>query len=358
MSRKTDPEVAAEAIPVNSEKSISQKALAKLLNLSPATVSLVINESPVAEAIPQSTRDRVLEAARLHNCRPNHAARSLRKQRSFTIGVVVPEVSEGYAALVMSGIEDHLLQSGYFYFVVSHRHKKKLLEDYAQLLIGRSVDGLIAVDTPCSGHLTVPVVSVSGHDNVPGVTNIVLNQRRAVFLALEHLVQLGHRNVAFIKGQGFSSDTKSRWDAILEAARELGLKVDLRLRGQLEGESSSPEVGYRVTKKLLAGGRAFTALFAFNDISAIGAMKAVREANLRVPQDISVVGFDDIQSAAYQNPSLTTVRQPLRKMGEIAAQTLLQRISATGSDLYEKLIVLDPELVIRSSTARASSRKE
>jgi LacI family transcriptional regulator len=291
-------------------------------------VSLVINRSPAAKSIPHRTQERIRIAARELNYRPNFMARSLRAQRSFTVGVVVPEISEGYAALVISGIEDHLLEEGYFYFVVSHRHRSDLIEEYPRLLQQRAVEGLIAVDTACQKGVQIPVVSVSGHREVEGVTNIVLDHALAAHLALQHLAQLGHRKVAFIKGQEFSSDTEVRWQSVQGAAKKLGLEIDEQLVGQLEGESASPELGYRVTKKLLASGDHFTALFAFNDISAIGAIRALREAGRAVPEDVSVAGFDDIQSAAFQNPALTTVRQPLREMGVIAAETLLQRINA------------------------------
>jgi len=332
---------------------VSLKHLAEHLGLSQAAVSFVINRSPAAKSIPQRTQELIRAAARELNYRPNHLARSLRKQRSFTIGVVVPEISEGYAALVMSGIEDHLLQEGYFYFVVSHRHRNELIEEYPLLLQQRAVEGLIAVDTVLAEELDVPSVAVSGHRDVPGVTNIVLNHARAACLAVEHLASLGHRKIAFIKGQSFSSDTEVRWDAVREAARTLGVSIDDRLTGQLEGESSSPLLGYQVTQKLLASGEPFTALFSFNDISAIGAVQALREAGCRVPEDVSVVGFDDIQSAAFQNPALTTVRQPLRSMGMIAAETLLQRITAPAKAPYPKEIVVEPEFIVRGSTARA-----
>jgi LacI family transcriptional regulator len=329
------------------------KFLAEHLGLSPATVSLVINRSPAAKSIPHRTQERVRAAARELNYRPNFMARSLRAQRSFTVGVVVPEISEGYAALVMSGIEDHLLEAGYFYFVVSHRHREDLIEEYPRLLQQRAVEGLIAVDTVCHSGLPIPVVAVSGHRDVEGVTNIVLDHARAANLALEHLVQLGHRKIAFIKGQEFSSDTEVRWEAVRGAASKLHLEIDDRLVGQLEGESSSPRLGYEVTLKLLASGEKITALFAFNDISAIGAICALREEGRRVPEDVSVVGFDDIQSAAFQNPGLTTVRQPLRQMGVIAAETLLRRINAPAKTPYPKAITVEPELIVRESTARA-----
>lgn len=331
-------------------KPLSLKELAERLALSPATVSLVLNNSPVANSIPQDTKDRIFRAVRKYKYRPNFFARSLRARRSFTIGVIVPEVSDGYSASVMSGVEDHLLQEGYFYFVVSHRHRADLIDEYPRLFLERSVDGLIAVDTPWTLPLSIPVVTVSGHNQVKGVTNIVLDHTRAAEVALKHLSQLGHRQIAFIKGQAFSSDTDVRWTNIEKAAQNLGVPIVPSLISQLEGDSPSPQVGYKATQKILAANKPFTALFAFNDISAMGAIRALREAKLRVPQDVSVVGFDDIQSAAYQNPALTTVRQPLREMGRIAAETLLERIRRSGQDAHRGEIVVEPKLIIRETT--------
>ena len=343
----------ASAPQKSSGAGVSLKFLAEHLGLSQAAVSFVINRSPAAKSIPQRTQELIRAAARELNYRPNHLARSLRQQRSFTIGVVVPEISEGYAALVMSGIEDHLLREGYFYFVVSHHHRSELITEYPLLLQQRAVEGLIAVDTVLSDKVDVPGVAVSGHRDVPGVTNIVLDHGRAACMALQHLSKLGHRRIAFIKGQEFSSDTEVRWEAVRGAAVEFGIEVKEWLTGQLEGDSSSPLLGYQVAQKLIASGEHFTALFTFNDIAAIGAIKALREAGLRVPEDVSVVGFDDIQSAAFQNPALTTVRQPLREMGTIAAETLLQRITAPAKAPYPKEIVVEPELIVRASTANA-----
>src|SRR5271154_3704140 len=188
----------------SSSSGVSLKLLAEHLGLSQAAVSFVINRSPAAKSIPQRTQELIRKAARELNYRPNHLARSLRQQRSYTIGVVVPEISEGYAALVMSGIEDHLLQEGYFYFVVSHRRRKDLIEEYPFLLQQKAVEGIIAVDTVCSESCLLPAVAVSGHREVPGVTNIVLDHNLAAHLALEHLYKLGHKRIALIKGQSFS----------------------------------------------------------------------------------------------------------------------------------------------------------
>lgn len=339
---------------------MSLKQLANRLGLSPATVSVVINRSPVADTISPHTKKLILAAARKFNYRPNFFARSLRMQRSLTIGVLVPEVSDGYATAVLSGIEDDLLRAGYFYFVASHRHRSDLIDEYPKLFLDRAVDGIIAVDTPWYHRLRVPVVTVSGHNGAPGVVNVVLDHDLAARLALTHLIQLGHRSIAFVKGQAFSSDTEVRWNAILKASSELGVCVSAKLTVQLEGDEASPRLGYKVTTGLIKSGNRFTAIFAFNDISAMGAVRAIRQAGLRVPEDVSVVGFDDIQSAAYQSPGLTTVRQPLRKMGTIAAETLLRRIrGSTGIKAFAgrptagratRQIVVAPELVVRETT--------
>ena len=335
-------------------KRVTLRVLADRLNLSPATVSLVMNHASVADSIPKATQERIFAAARELNYRPSFAARWARTARSFTIGVLVPEVSEGYAALVLSGIEGHLLREGYFYFVASHRHLEDLIDEYPRLLMARSVDGIIAVDTPWRSELPIPVASVSGHNLANGVTNILLDHDRAAELALGHLQRLGHQRIAFIKGQEFSSDTAARWESITKVAARLGLEVSPKLTVQLEGDLTSPELGYRVTKHLLERNVRFTALFAFNDVSAIGAIEALRSHRLEVPDDVSVVGFDDIQSAAFQRPQLTTVRQPLKKMGTIAAEALLRRIARPEDDDYPREIVIEPELIVRKSTAAVS----
>jgi DNA-binding LacI/PurR family transcriptional regulator len=337
---------------------VSLQALAQHLKLSPATVSVVINDSPVAKSIPEVTKARIMKAAQELNYLPNFFARSLAKQRSFTIGVLVPEISEGYAATVLSGIEDYLLKKGFFYFVASHHHRHALIERYIHMLTHRGVDAVIAVDTPLLHQLDVPVVTVSGHRRIKGVTNILLDHERAAGMALQHLYGLGHRNIAIIKGQSFSSDTKVRWDSIRATAQKLGLSIPAASVVSLEGESSSPEIGYTATAKLLARKKPFTALFTFNDVSAIGAINALRDAGLSVPEDVSVVGFDDIQSAAFQNPRLTTVRQPLRKMGELAAEVALERLRAKAGAASPSSMAVEPELIVRESTTTCVRMKE
>jgi DNA-binding LacI/PurR family transcriptional regulator len=337
-------------------RSVSLRTLAEHLNLSPATVSLVMNRSKAAASIPEETQRRIFQAAKELNYRPNFYARSLRTQRSFTIGVLHPDLSD-YVALLTSGIEDQLTREGYFYFAAGHRNDPELIEEYPMIMLDRAVEGIIAIDTPIEHSLPCPVVSVSGHRNLPGVTNVVLDHRRAAELALEHLVSMGHRDIAFMKGPKVSSDTEVRWQTICEVAKRLNLTMPPTLCLEMAGDPTPGReyaVGWMISsassmvQKLLASGERFTALFAFNDVSAIGVIRALQDAGLEVPDNVAVVGFDDIPSAAYNTPSLTTIRQPLRRMGEIAAQTLLDRLRGTESATRE--VAVEPELVIREST--------
>jgi len=339
-----------------SSKPVSLKILADYLGLCPATISVVLNNVP-GRSIPHETRERVRAAARKFNYQPSLIARSLRKQRTFTVGVLVPELSDGYHTLVMSGVGDHLMREGYFYFSAHHRHKVDLIEEYPRLLVGRGAEGLIVIDTALSHALPLPVVAVAGHKRISGVTNVTLDHKRAAELSLRHLVQLGHRHIAFMRGQPFSSDSDERWRSIVAVARELNLEIRPELTIQLERDLTSPELGYPVVQELLGQRRHFTAIVSFNDIAAIGAIRALRDANLRVPEDVSVIGFDDINIAAYHTPRLTTIRQPLHDMGETAARILLQRMQ--GFKDYPEEFAVPPELIIRETTAppNGKSRK-
>jgi LacI family transcriptional regulator len=222
------------------------------------------------------------------------------------------------------------------------------------MLLERQVEGIIAVDTPIRFETNLPVVSVSGNDKIRGVTNVILNHRHAAELGMGHLFTLGHRKIAFIKGQDFSSDTKIRWETIVQAAGRRGIKIEPALTAQLEGDIPSPEIGYIAAQKILAAKKPFTALFAFNDVSAIGAIRALHEIGLRVPEDVSVLGFDDVYAAAFYNPALTTIRQPLFEMGSLAAQTLLERVAknqAKGNGQIPETLTVEPKLIVRQSTA-------
>jgi DNA-binding LacI/PurR family transcriptional regulator len=297
---------------------VSLKTLAAYLNLDPTTISVVLNDVP-GRSIPEATRERIRKAALKFNYQPSFLARSLRNRRTMTIGILVPVLADGYHAEVMTGIGDRLLEENYFYFIAHHRHRADLIEQYPRMLISRGAEGLIAIDTN---------------------------------LSLRHLYDLGHRTIAFMRGQPYSSDSDARWQGTVEVARDLGLSIRPEMTIQLEKDLTSPELGYPVVKQLLAHHRSFTAVVSFNDVAAIGCIRALHDSGLRVPQDVSVVGFDDIKEAAFQTPSLTTIRQPLHQMGQLAVELLLQQLrpSDTKAPLQ---VAVEPELIVRESTCPA-----
>ena len=342
---------------------VNLRMLAEHLELSQTTVSLVLNNSPSAKSIPPETRTRVIEAAERLNYRPNYFARSLRQSRSMSVGVLAPDLSEGYFTRVMSGVVEELSQAHYFFFTACHDWKRELIEQYPRMLVERAVDGFLLLNTQADNiDVPVPVVAISAHIPLQNVTNIVLDHHSAVEQALVHLFELGHRNIAFMRGPRAIPESEFRWESIQTVAREMGLHIDPAhvIRIDAAGWSMktgyhpmAPEIGYKPMEALLEKSRDFTAIFCFNDIAAIGAIRALRDAGISVPNDVSVVGFDDILSAAYSTPSLTTVRQPLFEMGKRGAEVLLDRIANREKE-YPAEIVVVPELVVRESTGPAS----
>jgi LacI family transcriptional regulator len=270
------------------------------------------------------------------------------------VGVLVPDLNDHYAAQVLAGVEEFLIEEGYFYLTASHRRKPDLIEEYPRLLMDRGVEGFMLIDTVLEHSMKLPVVSVAGRRKIAGVTNVVLDQRRAAELALRHLYQLGHRKIAFIRGGSHSSDADERWECQMAVARDLKLEIQPELTVQIQTRTSTPEMGFWPANELVGRGVDFTALICYNDVAAIGAIRALMDHGLHVPEDVSVVGFDDIQSAAYHNPSLTTIRQPLQHMGKVAARILLQRIRDQAN--FPDVMPILPELVIRESTCPPGPR--
>jgi DNA-binding LacI/PurR family transcriptional regulator len=314
------------------EPRVTLKTLAEHLHLTAGTISAALNDSAAARAIPEHTKRRIIEAARELNYKPNYFARSLRLQRTNTIGVITQQIGDPYGSGIINGIEEYLRNSEYFFLTVIHRHDQRVLQNYAQMLLTRGVEGFITVDTSIKEQPALPTVAVAGR------------------LALTHLLENGHREIAFLKGQKDSSDSRTRWLAICDVAKELGVRVRQELTVQIETDLATPELGYPAAKVLLARKQHFTALFAYNDISAIGAIQAFHEAGLRVPQDVSVVGFDDIPLAVIFKPELTTICQPLLRMGQIAAKTIIDQIEKTAE--YVPEITIEPELIRRASSGR------
>ena len=333
---------------------ITLKFLAQRLGLSRTTISIVLNNAPQASVIPQQTRDRILNAAKEFNYKPSFLGRSLNYGRTYLIGVISPDLSEGYTAGLLGGIEHALLDSEYQFFVASHHWSEQRVLRTAQMFAERSVEGIILINTPFVPEVGLPMVQIGHHDDKLSGPSLVVDNSAGVLAAMTHLHGLGHRRFAFIRGHQDSADSEDRWSAVRSAAQKLAVVIDESLVVQLERMDmlalASIEEGARCAERLMLRRGEFTALMAFNDMSAIGATNRLVGAGWRIPEELSVVGFDDILDSRITRPALTTVRQPLGKMGETAATEMIRCI--TGAP-HSRTIVLIPELVVRDSTAPA-----
>jgi len=330
----------------------SLRDLAEHLNLSRATISLVLNNSPVAQNLTAETRARVLKAAKEFNYKPNYFARALSQKRSHLVGVLVPDLNAGYNSELLTSMESVFIKRNYLYFISSHHWNEDLIRQRLEVFAERGAEGVVLINTPLEAAIALPVVSVGSLQKNAGSSRIALDNEAGVRIALQHLHGLGHRRIALFRGHSGSSDAEARWKAFKAVSRELGLVVDPLLVTQLARLHAGLDAireGRSAMARLLKSGTPFTALLAFNDLSAIGAMQVLDEAGLRVPGDVSVVGFDDVSEAAIVRPGLTTVRQPLRQMGALAVKEILALIEDPAHAAASHSIA--PELVVRASTA-------
>ena len=335
----------------DSGRRITLRELAEQLGLSRTTISMILNDVPEATRFPEKTRQRVVESARKLGYRPNYFARSLGRKRTYLIGVIAPDFGNGYEAAILSGFQRCLLNTGYTSFISTHLWSPSLLQRHIETLCDRGAEGLLLINSTPNESPGIPAVTICTDRSPIWSTRVSINNAIGVGKAIDHLVSLGHREIAFIKGPEGSGDTEERWNAVLATCKTLGLRVDPRLTVQLERleppGTRHAEEGRIAAQELLRRGKPFTALVAFNDISALGAMTALREGGHKVPEDVSIMGFDDIEFASIAYPPLTTIRQPLHEMGATAAELLLRKL--TNDERVQNLRVR-PELIVRSST--------
>jgi DNA-binding LacI/PurR family transcriptional regulator len=334
---------------------VTLKKLAEHLGLSRTTISMILNDVPEATRFPEETRQRVVESAKKFGYRPNYFARSLGSRRTNLIGVVAPDFGNGFEAAVLSGFERRLLNTGYTSLVATHLWSAELLQRHIETLCDRGVEGLLLINSTPSESPGIPAVTICADRSPIWSTRISIDNAFGIRKAINHLASLGHREIAFIKGPEESGDTQERWNAVLSTCKAIGIRVDPRLTIQLkrlEPGTHQTEEGRIAAEDLLRRGKRFTALVAFNDTSALGAMTALREAGRKVPEDVSLIGFDDIEFASLAFPALTTIRQPMHEMGATAAELLLRKLA---NDESVQNIRIRPELIVRSSTCQLSS---
>ncbi|MGB8479710.1 MAG: LacI family DNA-binding transcriptional regulator [Acidobacteriaceae bacterium] len=340
---------------------VTIRDIAKATGLSIATVSMVLNK--VGRRIPPATQRLVEDTAHKLGYSPNLQARSLRSKRTNSVGVLVFDITDPYCSLVIRGIENSLGEAGYMSVLADLQNMPKRLHQCMQMLMERRVEGLIAIANPM--HLgadlstaiqqfRVPAVLIGSEPKGENYASVVVDNRAGMWAAFEHLYEFGHREIAVIKGPKAMRDSAPRWNGIRECARARGLRIDRSLIVEIRGHNSSYEQGYQLTEQLLKEKKRFSGLIAFDDLTAFAAIGALSNAGCRVPEDCSVIGFDDIPGAAFYNPPLTTVRQHLEMQGVIGAEMMRRLLSAeNGKPLKKMHEKVEPHLVVRKSTTHA-----
>ncbi|MBA1363934.1 LacI family DNA-binding transcriptional regulator [Burkholderia gladioli] len=327
------------------------KDVAAMAGVSFTTVSHVVNNSRPVSA---DVRAKVERAIVQLNYVPSAVARSLKARSTATIGLVVPNSTNPYFAELARGIEDQCAARGYCVFFCNSDDDPIKQRNYLRVLQEKRIDGLIIAsageDTVLAQTLAdsrEPLVIVDR--NIEGLSAdlVQIDHERGAYLATRHLIELGHSRIGCITGPVDTAVSAMRVHGFIRAMAERGIDI---IPGAIAESDFSCLGGYRAAAELIDALHP-SAIFAGNDLMGIGALRAAAERGLRVPTDCSIIGFDDIEMSSYTYPALSTVGQSVRALGEIAAQTLIERISAGASAPAKRRRVVSPRLVLRESTA-------
>jgi DNA-binding LacI/PurR family transcriptional regulator len=329
---------------------VSIKDIARAAGVSHSTVSRALSDSPLVR---EETKARIKQLAREMGYSPSAIARSLVTRRTLTIGLVVTSVADPFWAEVVGGIEEIALERGYSVLLTNSNQERQRELAAVQMLGEKRVDGIIVAASRVGalyggvlGELGVPIVLVNRHseEKEPAVHSIATDNVQGGYLATGYLLELGHRRIGYVADSEDLSSNGDRLHGYRRALAEWGLAFDPTLvvdgDGQMEG-------GRQAMGLLLSIWPPVSAVFCYNDLTAIGALRAIREADGKVPEEVSVIGYDDLALAAYADPPLTTVAQAKREMGQQAMEMILQLIA--DADPVED-IVLSGELMVREST--------
>ena len=328
----------------------SIKDIARLAHVSHPTVSRALQNSPLVNPRTAEKIRKIAEEAGYH---ASAVARGLVTRHSRTIGMVVTTATDPFTSEVFSGIEQEAHERGYCVFLAESKADPESERKIVQTFAERRVDGIIvtasrvgALYLPLLSEMMVPIILVNNQHPGAFVHSVMIRNQEGGRAAANHLIGLGHRRIAYLGDQtGYQSDAE-RCAGYREALDAAGIAFTQELVVQGDGK---PEGGQRAMDQLLALANPPTAVCCYNDMSALGAMRAICLHGLRVPEDISVVGFDDLFFASYTQPPLTTVRQPMRRMGQLAMESLIKLMSGDELEIHIKV---DAELIVRESTAR------
>jgi LacI family transcriptional regulator len=343
---------------------VTIREVAGQCGVSVTTVSMVLNNGPAARRISEPTRKRIWRVADRLGYRPNVFARSLRSKRSYSVGVMVFDITDPYCAQILRAIEGHLQTSGYFSVLADLQNDLQQFQRCLNMLLQRRVEAIIAIanwsnlETRLLAEIStrhIPAVMIGRELTGSPISSVVVDNEAGTRQALQHLYELGHSNIAFIKGPRTLVDSAQRWHGLESFAREVGLAINPNLVAEIKGRNSTYAEGYQLAEELLQRNSEFTALVAFDDLTACAAIRALTKSGRVVPRDCSVVGFDDIPNSAFYNPPLTTIQQQLEMQGSLAAEIVEELIRAAAEKrvmppLHRKVA---PRLVVRESTAPA-----
>lgn len=329
----------------------TMKEVATRAGVSVATVSRVINQTGFVRAALQT---RVHDAMRDLRYHPSALARSLRRQETLTVGLLLPHLDQPFFGRVALTIVHTLFEQNYRTLVCSSEGSAAQESAYIDMLIRQRVDGVIVVPTGLSqGLLSIieqgmPIVLLDRDVPTLHVNKVFCNHRQGGYLAARHLLDLGHKRIAIIGGDDVTSSVEGRVGGASKALDEVGLTAKIHLE-HVESDADSYSQGYEITRKVLKSARSRpTAIFALTDVVAVGAMRAARDRGMSVPDDLSVIGFDDIPLARQCIPALTTIAQPTDEMGHRATEVLLASLG--NRDLQVTETILETRLIVREST--------
>jgi LacI family transcriptional regulator, galactose operon repressor len=332
---------------------VTLRDVARVAGVHPATVSRALNEETRA-LVNEETARRVLKAAEKLGYRPNPIARGLKTNQSYTIGVLIPDLTNPLFPPILRGIEDRLETAGYTPLIANTDNdpERELLD--SQTMRARQVDGIIAATARRDHRLHdalleagIELVLVNRRQEELPVSSATADDRMGMRMSVEHLASLGHRRIAHLGGPLDYSTGLDRYEGFHEAMRAAGLEPDPEL--VLVAEAFTESEGARLCGQLMSDGRQFTAVAAANDLLALGCYDVFAERGVSCPADISVVGFNDMPFAARFNPPLTTIHIPHYEIGKAAGELMLERLQDGESQPRD--IRLEPSLTVRDSTA-------
>jgi HTH-type transcriptional repressor purR len=327
------------------------KDVAKMAGVSTTTVSHVINKT---RFVAKETEEAVMQAIKSLKYSPSAVARSLKVNTTKSIGMIVTTSESPYFAEIIHAVEDHCYRQGYSLFLCNTQNDPEKIKNHVEMLTKKRVDGLLVM---CSEYTQHSLDVLSSFSSVPMVvmdwgpntdTDIIEdNSFTGGYLATKHLIDCGHKEIGLIAGELDKTTARTRYEGFVKAMNETNLPIHKNwiMEGFFE-----PEDGYECMNKILAQDSLPTAVFCCNDVMALGAISAITEKGLRVPDDISIIGYDNIHSSRFYAPPLTTIHQSKSRLGAQAINLLFERIANKDNDNHEKhRIAIHPELVIRKS---------